>query len=472
MSTAVHASEQHRADLFVGRADELRRLEGLLSDGDPRLAFVSGPGGAGKTELLFELGRRAQARGVRVGRVDGGLVSCSELAVMDAVRSALGLGAEHSDPLTLLLVDRYEALAPLDDWVRDELLPSLPARTRVVFAGRDPMSTRSRTHWQGAVEHLTLGPLSPEAAREYLERRDIPAHRLDDIAKAAHGHPLALVLFAELVLRDPDSAASLSEHPALVQALIERLVASTPSPWQREALWCGAVVLHLSEELLLTMTRSDSAQAAFEWLCQLPFVAATPHGLALHDLVRELLDADLAWRFPSLRQRLIARAARYFRTRAEHPSPSSIALNLEVAYLWRDGIPYTDGATRGLVASTMRPSDREELRAVFLSHQGEAAWEWFSRWSASGAEVLVVRGEGGRPQAVALYLWLDRVDPSLARQDPGCASAMNWLAARGELEGMVYRRFHVDRDAHQALSQDRPSSSPRTSSRCTSGGPR
>lgn len=452
MPSAVHANEQHRADLFVGRADELRRLERLMSDGGPRLAFVSGPGGAGKTELLFELGRRAKARGIRVGRVDGGLVPCSELAVMDAVRRALELGSEHPDQPMLLLVDRYETLAPLDDWVRDVLLPSLPDPTRVVFAGRDPMSTRSRTHWQGVVEHLTLGPLSPEAALEYLERRDIPAHRHADIAEAAHGHPLALVLFAELVLRDPDSATALSEHPAVVQALIERLVAGAPSPWQREALWCGAVVLHLSEELLLAMTRSDSAQRAFEWLRQLPFVAATPHGLALHDLVRELLDADLAWRFPSLRQRLIARAARYFRTRAEHPSSSSIALNLEVAYLWRDAIPYTDGTTTGLVASTMRPSDRDELHAMLRLHQGETAWDWFSRWSASGAEVLVVRGPGGRPQALALYLWLDRVDPTLARQDPGCASAMAWLAARGELEGVVYRRFHVDRDAHQALA--------------------
>lgn len=29
---------------------------------------------------------------------------------------------------------------------------------------------------------------------------------------------------------------------------------------------------------------------------------------------------------------------------------------------------------------------------------------------------------------------------------------MDWLAARGELEGVVYRRFHVDREAHQALA--------------------
>ena len=38
----------------------------------------------------------------------------------------------------MVLVDTYERLAPLDDWVRTGLLPRLPATALTVTAGRMP----------------------------------------------------------------------------------------------------------------------------------------------------------------------------------------------------------------------------------------------------------------------------------------------------------------------------------------------
>ena len=54
---------------FVGRAEELDRLLGLLDRaerGRPAVGLIAGDAGVGKTRLLDELGARADAAGVRV----------------------------------------------------------------------------------------------------------------------------------------------------------------------------------------------------------------------------------------------------------------------------------------------------------------------------------------------------------------------------------------------------------------------
>src|SRR4029450_5847574 len=57
------------ASSFVGRAEELERLLGLLDraeGGRPAVGLIAGDAGVGKTRLLAELAARAEGRGVRV----------------------------------------------------------------------------------------------------------------------------------------------------------------------------------------------------------------------------------------------------------------------------------------------------------------------------------------------------------------------------------------------------------------------
>jgi DNA-binding CsgD family transcriptional regulator len=51
---------------FVGRSDELARLEGALAGGAPRVLLLGGEAGIGKTRLLAEFTPRAQRAGARV----------------------------------------------------------------------------------------------------------------------------------------------------------------------------------------------------------------------------------------------------------------------------------------------------------------------------------------------------------------------------------------------------------------------
>ena len=81
---------------FVGRADELRRLDAVLDragHGRPAVVLVAGDAGVGKTRLLVALAERAHARGMRVlmgGCVELGDIGLPYLPVVDALRELAG----------------------------------------------------------------------------------------------------------------------------------------------------------------------------------------------------------------------------------------------------------------------------------------------------------------------------------------------------------------------------------------------
>ena len=77
---------------FIGRAVELRRLDGMLDhaeQGRPQVVLLAGDAGVGKTRLLLAFADRARGRGMRVlagGCVELGDIGLAYLPVVDALR--------------------------------------------------------------------------------------------------------------------------------------------------------------------------------------------------------------------------------------------------------------------------------------------------------------------------------------------------------------------------------------------------
>jgi predicted ATPase len=85
---------------FVGRAEELARLDAALAAGAPRLLLLGGEAGMGKTRLLAEFTARAQTAGARV--LTGACVHVGEGALAYApVSQALRQLVRELDPATL-----------------------------------------------------------------------------------------------------------------------------------------------------------------------------------------------------------------------------------------------------------------------------------------------------------------------------------------------------------------------------------
>ncbi|HUS63920.1 MAG TPA: AAA family ATPase [Kofleriaceae bacterium] len=197
--------ERARAELFVGRRAELAQIELLLQPaGEPSVLYVHGPSGGGKTQLLHAAARAARAHGYRVGWIDGR----SEAWERESLRRAVAACVPDRETHVLVVVDSFEAIAGLEAWWRDELLPSLPSAARVLFAGQAGLGAAwsEDPGWRRVLRVVALGPLAPVDSREYLRRRRVPADAVHRILDETRGHPLALAFAADLQVRPRDRA--------------------------------------------------------------------------------------------------------------------------------------------------------------------------------------------------------------------------------------------------------------------------
>jgi hypothetical protein len=151
-------SARYTTDYFVGREPELDAFRTALQSNAPdhpvSLLFVHGPGGVGKRVLPRQFGRLATDARARVIALDGRDLEPSPSGVLGAVRELAGIGDSaalfdalaHRERL-VLLIDTYEALTPLDTWMRELFLPQLPEASlvdlsRVFLADRLALAIR------------------------------------------------------------------------------------------------------------------------------------------------------------------------------------------------------------------------------------------------------------------------------------------------------------------------------------------
>ncbi|GAA0268435.1 ATP-binding protein [Cryptosporangium japonicum] len=286
MATLGEELEELRRQSFVGRDAEIAAFRAALDASG--VIFVYGPGGVGKSALLAVFAHLAAERGRTPIRVDA-----RHLALGAATLPTL-TGAERA----VLLIDTYELLDPVDDWVRDTYLPALPSDCLVVIAGREGPGPRWRADpaWRALLRIVTLGNLPREDGHAWLTAQGLPSDARDRLLTISRGHPLTLSLLIDAVRRGAEPRA-LGDVPDVVGALIERIVGDAPSPRHRAALEVCAHAPVTTEDLLRTMIGGDVGEV-FAWLRSRPFVDESPHGLHPHDAVREVLEADLRWRDP------------------------------------------------------------------------------------------------------------------------------------------------------------------------------
>lgn len=143
---------------------------------------------------------------------------------------------------------------------------------------------------------LPLGNLTREDGLSYLENQKVAPQVHEQLLATSHGHPLALSMLADAVHRGT-VPSSLDTVPEVVRALLERMIDEVPSPQHARALEVCAYAPATTEDLLSAVL-GEAAVELFAWLRALPFIEEGPRGLFPHDVVRDVLDADLLWRNP------------------------------------------------------------------------------------------------------------------------------------------------------------------------------
>src|SRR5690348_9422186 len=155
----------------VGRAEERARLTGLLALHGPAAVFVHGPGGIGKTALV-----NGTLAGLPLKRVslDGRQMEPTVPGALAALGAALGGPAPTSAVAAaeriatvgadVLVIDSFERLNLLDGWMRNELIPALPATLTTLLVGRRGPNVAWRTApgWRTLLRELVVGPMTAE----------------------------------------------------------------------------------------------------------------------------------------------------------------------------------------------------------------------------------------------------------------------------------------------------------------------
>ncbi len=440
MSRLADRLSAARRRSFIGRAAEQALFQSAL--GAQELPFnvlmVHGPGGVGKTSLLGQFSRLAGQAGAAVANLDARNFEPTPEAFQASL--AVALGADPAQPpaealaqragRSVLLVDTYELLAPLDDWLRDVFLPQLPEYVLAVLASRHPPAPawRADPGWQ-------------------------PLLRTS--------YPLALSLVADLYDQRPGFHFQPLEAPDVVKLLLEQFLQRAPGPAHRAALEACALARVTTEELLAELLTVADAHDLFEWLRGLSFVQTRPGGLFPHDIAREVLAADLRWRNPGWYAELHRRARVHYTRRLQETQGQEQQVALfDFVYLHRDNPavrPFFEWQASGrTLPDRMRASDVERLVEMVAQHEGVGQGDMARFWLARQPEnVVVFRDSAGQPAGLMLLLALEQAAGADLAADPATAQAWAFLQRRAPLrpgESATFFRFWLAAGTHQAVS--------------------
>ncbi|MBO0705071.1 MAG: AAA family ATPase [Candidatus Dormibacteraeota bacterium] len=478
--TVADRLRRARGRRFVGRAEELQLFRGALAAPGTSFTvlFLHGPGGVGKSALLGEFADVARQGGTPPITLDARMIQPTGAAFLAALGAAMGLAGDASplDELAtckrpVLLFDTYELLSPLDDWLREQLLPALPGDSVVVIAGRAAPSSRwvSDPGWRDLLRVVSVRNLRPEDTRSYLRIEGVREAVHEQVLTMTHGHPLTLSLLVDAIARQQGSDEAvprvLADAPDVVRALLARVVDATPSPRHRQALETAAHARFTTEALLRAVLGGDDSHELFGWLRTLSFVEEGEQGLYPHDVARDALDSDLRWRDPAgyanLHRRLRAHHVEQIRRsqageRDRHrPVTDAIFLSRHhpiVRSYW------ALAALGQAQVGELQPSDVETVLAMTRRREGEAQARYAAYWLDRQPQAFgVVRDSAGDPIGYAAYLALHEASAEDLAADPAVRAMWEYTRRHapprpGE-EVMAWRFFVHSEQQHPSLSE-------------------
>jgi hypothetical protein len=458
---------------FVARQAELDVFRSALAAAKSpfTVLYVHGPGGVGKTTLLREFARLAKETQRTVIALDGRDIPPTRqglLRALDEALSGVATSEENRRPAvpdrSLVLIDTYEALSALDTWVRDALLPDLPAGVIVALAGRHAPSLPWRTDvaWAPLTRTIELGNFAPGESVAFLESRDVAAAAHANVLDFTHGHPLALSLVADVFAKRPDTKG-FDPHlaPDVVRHLLALFLDSIPAPRLRDAMDVCAVARVTSEWLLTELLGADEGRAAFHWLRGQSFVESGPRGVFPHDLVREVLIADARWRddegLRKLSRRIYSALYAHIGDASGHERQR---LQMDALYVTRTrptNAAFFDW--RALDDVRVEPAGADEaewIGELTNRHEGSAsaalARSW---WRSQPGAFHVFRGADDARFGFLSLLDIGQADAATIARDPAIAPALAVVERCGPIargQSIVYLRWWMHAESYQAVT--------------------
>jgi tetratricopeptide (TPR) repeat protein len=223
----------------------------------------------------------------------------------------------------VLLLDTFEQMTALEDWV-GELAQKIHPNILMVVAGRKlPDWNRSWPGWMAIAQVEELKPMTEEVMRDLVRRYyatmrggEPDPTQVEAIVRFARGLPMvvtsAVQLWVKYGVEDFQSVKA-----EIVANLVDRLMEGVP-PALIPALEAAAVVRWFDQPILRAVIQQEDVRNVYNELRRFPFIRTRAEGLALHDSVREMIDENLRVQDSERHCELHNRAATYFEKRLEN----------------------------------------------------------------------------------------------------------------------------------------------------------
>ncbi|MCX4702615.1 ATP-binding protein [Streptomyces sp. NBC_01373] len=446
---------------FVGRAVERALFRSALDEdpGSSPVLYLQGPGGIGKSTLLRRFALEAREAGRLVVEVDGRTVPATPEDFEQAAGKATG------EPGSVLLVDTFEHCQGLEHWLWEHFLPRLPLGAVAVVAGRTAPDPRwvADPGWADLLRVVPLRNLAQDDATAFLRARGVPAGAHHTLLSFTGGNPLALSLAVAVAGRQEADgtprAADWSPGLDVIATLLPQLVGDPPSQEHRTALEVCAQADVTSEALLRAMMGERAAEL-FAWLRAQPFIESTAAGLFPHDVVREVLAADLRWRDPDGFAALRGRMYQHLLGRVrDAPAAQMLQAMQALVYLERSAghmsgtlVWHPEGVVREMPCA---PADESRVVELVREAEGAESAAIARFWLDRQPEAFSVYRSTRTDDIVACSAWLRFSGPEGEDVDPVVAAAWAHVDAGGPLrpgEHLAMARFQVEPQAYQRPS--------------------
>lgn len=396
------------------RQAELARLETCLADSGPVVAWIHGPDGRGKSSLLDAFCKRAESVGAAAIRIDCRTVEPTASGLLSALGELLGqpvddIGAASSTiaahaERVVLAFDNYEVFRLADSWLRREFIPALDAGTRVVLVSSEPPGAGwiSARQWR---RFLLEVPLNPVAGS------------------------------------DPE------QH---VHTLLDEI----EQPDVRQSIDAISVVRRITKPMLAALCPRSPADDLYQQLSGLNFVEGRRDGLALLDIVREVVASRLQAADPE-RYREYQRAAwKVLREQLLQASRADLwRFTADVIYLIENPVireAFFPSESARFSVEPAVPGDREQVLAMVSRHETGASRDAIALWwkHLPGA-FHVVRDGTGTMAGFYCMAKPEELDNDWMRFDPVARNWQGHLFARGKsavVPALFLRRWLSDHD--------------------------
>ena len=263
----------------------------------------------------------------------------------------LAAGMEAVKQPIALLIDTYEEMEGLDDWLCRTLVAELPDGVRLVILGRNQLY-KVNFDWnehEAAVHTMPLPELGEVEAKAYLRHFGLAdASALDQVYRYTGGYPLLLVLVRHLA-REAGGweqigvLESSADRDRIATKLLERILREERVAEVQSFLEKGVVARWFDPEtvsVLLEVNLADARQI-YDKLRRHSFVERHPYGLKFHDKIRDLLLDRLKFTSESEYNRLTQRLMNYYAEKAgiEQPGQEQPQTSVQTgggAYVGRD----------------------------------------------------------------------------------------------------------------------------------------